>query len=92
MPARAADDYHLYAIDWEKDGIRCWYDGYQFSHFDNRGWNYPQSLEFDVEIQPQGMGTPTPAEFSGTYYVDYIRAWHRVDQADTTQPTTEPAK
>jgi beta-glucanase (GH16 family) len=86
MPTNPWDDYHLYAIDWEPDQLRCYYDGYLFSRYDNNDWHYPQKLQFDAEIQPEWFGTPKPEEFSSTFYVDYVRAWRRLDLPATPNP------
>jgi beta-glucanase (GH16 family) len=91
-PARLADDYHVYGMEWDKDQIKCYFDGYLFARYANTNWHYPLSLLFDNEIQPQWFGTPPPQGFSGTFNVEYVRAWRRADQPVSATGPAQPVK
>jgi len=85
-PARLADDYHVYGYEWDKDEIKCYFDGYLFAHYANTNWHYPETLLLDIEIQKGWFGVPKPEEFSGSFDVAYVHSWKRADEAPAIPP------
>ena len=45
-PVRLADDYHVYSIEWDKEEIKCYFDGYLYAKFPNTNWHYPMPVIF----------------------------------------------
>lgn len=80
-----ADDFHTYAIEWEPDQIRWYYDGVQYhtvsrTDIGNREWVFDQPFFFILNLAvggqlpgPVGLDTVFPAQF----YVDYVRVYQR---------------
>jgi beta-glucanase (GH16 family) len=78
-----ADDFHTYAIEWEKDEIRWYYDGehYHTVHredISDRKWVFDQPffiiLNLAVGGQLPGM-VGLDVVFPTQYYVDYVRVY-----------------
>jgi len=79
-PAPLTADYHVYGIDWGKDEIKCYYDGYLYAKYPNTAWHTPLNMLFDNEVNPQWFGTPKITDgFPATFNIEYVRAWRRVD-------------
>lgn len=80
-----ADDFHTYAIEWEADEIRWYYDGghyYTVTRTDigDREWvfDHPFFIILNLAVGgqlpgPVGLDTQFPAQ----YYVDYVRVYQR---------------
>jgi beta-glucanase (GH16 family) len=84
-PKRLADDYHVYGLEWDKDWIKCYFDGVLFSQYKNTNWYYPEDILFDNEIQGPWFGYPTADNFNSSFDVEYIHSWKRTDlPADAT--------
>jgi beta-glucanase (GH16 family) len=79
MPTIPSDGYHRYALEWHKDVVRAYYDGYLFAEYKNTGWYYPESMLFDNEVAGQWFGVPKPEEFHSSFDVQYIHSWRRDD-------------
>ena len=85
-----ADDFHTYAIEWDEEGIRWFYDGelYQTLPRDfvgNREWVFDHEFFMILNLAVGGQ-FPGPIgldlEFPVNLYVDYVRVF---------QPVAEPA-
>ena len=80
-----ADDFHTYAIEWEPDEIRWYYDGEQYysvtpTDISDREWvfNQPFFLILNLAVGgqlpgPVGLDTVFPAQ----YLVDYVRVFQK---------------
>jgi beta-glucanase (GH16 family) len=80
-----ADDYHTYAIEWEADEIRWYYDGAQYhtvTRMDvgDREWVFEQPFFIILNLAlggqlpgPIGLDTVFPTQ----YLVDYVRVYER---------------
>jgi beta-glucanase (GH16 family) len=88
-PKVLSDDYHIYAMDWEKDAIKCYFDGVLFAQYQNTNWHLPLDLIFDNEVAVQWFGLP-PADstFNGVFNVDYVHAWRHADDAGAAATST----
>lgn len=80
-----ADDYHTYAIEWEADEIRWYYDGVQYHtvtrlDIGEREWVFTQPFFIILNLAvggqlpgPVGLDTVFPAQ----YLVDYVRVYQK---------------
>jgi len=80
---RAADDFHLFAVDWDAAGITFFVDGAQIHRFANDGvgnhatWPFdkPQYLLLNLAIGGGWGGAQGVDEaiFPATFLIDYVR-------------------
>ncbi len=80
-----ADDFHTYAIEWESDEVRWYYDGVHYftvtrTDIGDRKWvfDHPFFILVNLAVGGQlaglvGLDTQFPAQ----YYVDYVRVYQR---------------
>ena len=85
-----ADDWHTYAIEWDADGIRWFYDGEQYGEktpedVGNREWVFDQPFFIILNLAVGGL-FPGPVgldlEFPKYYYADYVRVYQPIANAD----------
>ncbi len=81
-----ADDYHTYAIEWETDEIRWYYDDEQYhtvtrKDVGDREWVFDQPFFIILNLAVGGQ-LPGPVgldtEFPTQYLVDYVRVYEKV--------------
>ena len=78
-----ADDFHVYAIDWDADAIRWYVDGTMFHKVtpdDLRGnpwlFNHAFYINLNVAVGGHWAGEPDATSvFPQTMLVDYVRIW-----------------
>ncbi len=83
-----ADDYHTYAIEWDYDGIRWFYDGELYSDIsrdvlgESREWVFDDEFFIILNLAVGGL-FPGPIdlalEFPVSVYVDYVRVYQTTD-------------
>lgn len=81
-----ADEFHTYAIEWDEEGIRWFYDG--DSYYDlgpedlgGREWVFDKEffLLLNLAVGGQFAGTiGLDTKFPANLYVDYVRVYQRV--------------
>jgi beta-glucanase (GH16 family) len=76
-PFQMTDDYHIYALEWNKDVIKWWVDGKVQYELKNTHWHQPLHMNFDSETFPEWFGLPDKATLPATYSIEYIRSWTR---------------
>jgi beta-glucanase (GH16 family) len=81
-----ADDFHTYAIEWEADEIRWYYDGTQYHtvtrvDVGDREWVFTQPFFIILNLAvgghlpgPVGLDTVFPTQ----YLVDYVRVYEKI--------------
>lgn len=83
-----ADDFHVYAIEWEADQIRWYYDDSLYhtvtrADIGEREWVFNQPFFIILNLAVGGV-LPGPVgldtEFPAQYLVDYVRVYESVDQ------------
>jgi len=79
-PKNLADDYHTYALEWDQEKIRWYFDGVLVRWVENTHWRQPLTLNFDSETMPQWFGLPKDAHLPSTYSIEYLRTWKNRDQ------------
>jgi len=81
---RFADDFHLYAVEWEENEIRWYLDGKQFFSVTpdrvNGKWvfDHPFFLILNLAVGGQWPGSPDGSTvFPQTLLVDYVRVYQK---------------
>jgi beta-glucanase (GH16 family) len=80
-PSDLADDYHVYGLEWNREKIRCYFDGVIVRWIENTHWHQPLTLNFDSETMPKWFGLPRDSDLPSTYSIEYVRAWKKRDVA-----------
>lgn len=84
MAGRTADAFHVYGVEWLKDGLKMYLDGdlvHSVSQADmGDSWllNNPLELWFDSEVFPW-HGIPNKEELPVDFEIDYVRVWQQPD-------------
>lgn len=81
-----ADDFHTYAIEWDEEGIRWFYDGELYYTLTpqlvgNREWVFDKEffLLLNLAVGGQFAGAiGLDTKFPTNLYVDYVRVYQRV--------------
>ncbi len=89
-PFEMVDDYHVYALEWDKDVIKWWVNGEVVREVKNTQWHQPLHMNFDSETFPDWFGLPDKETLPSTFSIEYVRSW----TATPTQkgPDTRPSK
>jgi beta-glucanase (GH16 family) len=80
------DDFHTFAIDWDVDGIRWYFDGEVFfdlprERVGRREWVFDQPFFMILNLALGGTlggNIALDLEFPIQYYVDYVRVYQPV--------------
>lgn len=81
-PFAFVDDYHVYALEWNKDVIKWWVDGKVVRELKNTHWHQPYSMNFDSETFPDWFGLPDKETLPSTFSIEYVRSWRRTGDSD----------
>lgn len=76
-PFQMVDDYHIYALEWNKDVIKWWVDGKVIHEMKNTHWHQALHMNFDSETFPDWFGLPDKASLPATFSIEYIRSWSK---------------
>jgi beta-glucanase (GH16 family) len=82
-PRRLADEYHVYALEWDEKVIKWYIDGVVVSTLDNRYWHQPVYMNFDAETF-YSLGLPEASQLPAVFQIDYVRSWARKGTAKTS--------
>ncbi len=85
--ADIADDFHTFAVDWDEEGIRWYFDGEQYAEktpasLSGREWVFDQPFFIILNVALGGTlgGFISPElEFPVYMYVDHVRVYQRID-------------
>jgi beta-glucanase (GH16 family) len=78
-PFRLADDYHVYALEWNKEELKFYVDGTVRYRLKNTHWHQPLHMNFDSETMPDWFGLPKREDLPSTFRIEYVRSWKRSD-------------
>jgi beta-glucanase (GH16 family) len=81
-PFAFADDYHVYALEWDKNMIKWFVDGKLVRELKNTHWHQPLHMNFDSETMPEWFGLPDKESLPSTFSIEYIRSWRKTDSAE----------
>jgi beta-glucanase (GH16 family) len=92
-PFVMSDDFHVYALEWNKDVIKWWVNGAVVRTLSNTHWHQPLHLNLDSETFPKWFGLPDKETLPATFSIDYVRSWSRPEDAlpDALADTVKPA-
>jgi len=84
LPFRVAEDFHVYACEWDDEGLRFYADGVQIREVlakDVEGWclDGPLWVWMDSETFPW-HGLPTAEDLPADYEIEYVRIWQKKPQ------------
>ena len=74
-PSNLADGYHVYALEWDTERIKWYFDGVLVRWIENTHWHQALTLNFDSETMPKWFGLPKDKDLPSTYSIEYVRAW-----------------
>lgn len=81
-PFRFADDYHVYALEWDKNVIKWYVDGKVVREAENTHWHQPLNMDFDSETFPKWFGLPRKENLPSTFSIEYVRSWKKTENAE----------
>lgn len=91
LPFKAADDFHVYGIEWNEDYLNFHADGQLVrtvsrAQIGEAAWaiRNPMRMWIDSEVF-HWRGLPAEADLPKDYEVDYVRVWHN-------SPTPNPSR
>jgi len=76
-PWDLADDYHVYALEWDKERLVWSVDGVVRHTQKNTHWHQPLHLNFDSETMPEWFGLPDEGTLPSAFSIEYVRTWQR---------------
>ncbi|MHC4744986.1 MAG: family 16 glycosylhydrolase, partial [Planctomycetota bacterium] len=85
-PTNLADDYHTYALEWDAEKIKWYFDGVLVRWVENTHWHQALTLNFDSETMPDWFGLPKDEDLPSTYSIEYVRTWKTHDQILASGP------
>lgn len=78
-PFDLAEDYHVYALEWDEKEIKFYVDGLLVRKGPNTHWHQPLTLNFDSETMPDWFGLPKDEDLPSTFSIEYVRAWKHAE-------------
>lgn len=82
------DEYHVYGLEWRPDRMIFYVDGHivRDVQIKDNQWDMPMRVHFDLMPHFEWFGVPDPADFPGSFSIDYVRIWK---SPGTTLPDTD---
>ena len=81
-PFRLADEFHVYALEWDKNEIKWYVDGKVVHKLKNTHWHQPLYMNFDSETFPKWFGLPKKENLPSTFSIEYVRSWRKTKTAE----------
>lgn len=80
-PFRLADDFHVYALEWDGHAIKWYVDGQVVRTLENTHWHQALHMNFDSETFPKWFGLPQQENLPSTFSIEYVRSWRKKETA-----------
>lgn len=80
FPYPLQEDYHVWGLEWNKDVIRFYIDGYMFREIENTHWHQAFSININNESNQWFDALPDDDRLDGEYRVKYARVWSKPGQ------------
>ena len=77
-PYDLADEYHVYALEWNKNAIKWLVDGKVVREHENTHWHQALHMNFDSETMLEWFGLPEKENLPSTFSIEYVRSWRKV--------------
>lgn len=74
-PDEIQNDYHVWGLEWNKDVIRFFIDGFMFREQKNTHWHQPLSINLNNESNKWFGALPDDKRLDQEYRVKYVRIW-----------------
>ena len=75
-------DFHVYAVEWDKNALRYFVDGVQTSELTSFHVpiipRWPFYLILNTAVSPYGLPDALDCDYDMYHYVDYVRVYRRV--------------
>lgn len=75
---RLRDDFHIYALEWNEEELRWYFDGKLIRRKSNQHFHGAMRIHLTTETQPRWVGMPTAKELPAALEVDYIRVYRQL--------------
>ncbi|MDP4624539.1 MAG: family 16 glycosylhydrolase [Akkermansiaceae bacterium] len=72
---RAADDFHVYGLEWSATHIRWYVDGKMVRELPNTRFFQPLRMNINVEANSYFKALPDDNRLQGAYEIDWVRSW-----------------
>jgi beta-glucanase (GH16 family) len=82
-PFDFVDDYHVYALEWDRNVIKWYGDGKVVHQAENTHWHQSLHMNFDSETMPQWFGLPSKDMLPSTFSIEYVRSWRKLENVET---------
>ena len=76
---KLANEYHVYALDWNKDRLTWLVDNEVVYTQKNEHMHYPLNMMFSNETM-DSRALPLPDSLPATFKIKYVRSWKKVDK------------
>ncbi len=81
--AKCSDAYHIYAIEWDPDGIKWFFDDVNFMNFKidtaakRHSFQQPHYILVNTAISATAKPGPTEDTLPQKYFIDYVRVYQK---------------
>jgi len=75
IPFELQKEYHVWGLEWNKDVIRWYLDGFMIRESANTYWHQDLHINLNSESNKWLLAFPDDTRLEATYAIDYIRVW-----------------
>ena len=76
-PDEIQKGYHVWGLEWNKDVIRFFIDGFMFREVENTHWHQPLTINVNNESNKWFKALPDDSRTDQEYRVKYVRVWQQ---------------
>ncbi|MHA6483422.1 family 16 glycosylhydrolase [Paenibacillus sp. strain BS8-2] len=88
-----SEDYHVFAVDWDGDGIRFYVDDILWHEANHAEWmtDIPMMLLLNTSVGGVASGVPDGSTLLPQYhYIDYVKVYEKGEDTPVILPTDTP--